>query len=253
MKYGQDVSLDISFNRLLSKHELINDSYKTHSRHKHANYGMNKNIKSEAEKKSTYSQISGGGLNKFDAYMKDYKYRYSKKKGIAKLDCYYEKKVLKKINNIYEISEYMRNKNKFYNKKIFNRYIISLIIFAFIPFLGTILPLFFSDLNPYVKNWCFNTCRSKHIKNDNSKSQTIEAAKTDHQQQQRYLTSLSKDTLGTIQILNFVLLLLSIIIVLFVLFYILLKYIKYARLRAGKGKMSLKQYCCFFNELITGK
>ncbi|KMZ94665.1 hypothetical protein PVMG_02554 [Plasmodium vivax Mauritania I] len=220
---------------------------------KYSSNVINKDIINEAKNKSTYSQIEKSDVNYLDLYRKNYKNRYSKKKGLSKLDCYYENKVFNKINNIFEISEYMRNKNKFYNKKIFNRYIISLIIFAFIPFLGTILPLFFSDLNPYVKNWCFNTCRSKHIKNDNSKSQTIEAAKTDHQQQQRYLTSLSKDTLGTIQILNFVLLLLSIIIVLFVLFYILLKYIKYARLRAGKGKMSLKQYCCFFNELITGK
>ncbi|KMZ86063.1 hypothetical protein PVBG_05462 [Plasmodium vivax Brazil I] len=84
MKYKQDGSLNISFNRLLAKHELKNDSYRTYTRQKYGNYGMNKNIKGETEKKSTYSQIRGGGLNKFDAYMKDYKNRYAKKKGLAK-------------------------------------------------------------------------------------------------------------------------------------------------------------------------
>ncbi|KMZ86479.1 hypothetical protein PVBG_05346 [Plasmodium vivax Brazil I] len=127
---------------------------------------MNKNIKGDEEKKSTHSQIRGDFLNHFDAYKKDYKNRCSKKKGLAKLDCYYEKKVLKKINNIFEITDNNRNNNKFYNKKIYNKYVIRLILFGLLPFLGTIMPLFFSEYNTYIREWCFIDCDSKHDNND---------------------------------------------------------------------------------------
>ncbi|KMZ76579.1 hypothetical protein PVIIG_06539, partial [Plasmodium vivax India VII] len=122
VKYGQDVSLNINFNRLLAKHELKKDSYKTYARQKYANYGITKNIKSEEVKNPTQSQIRKDCLNNYDAYMKGYKNRYAKKKGLAKLDCYYENKVLKKINNIFEITDNMKNNKKYYNKKIYNKY-----------------------------------------------------------------------------------------------------------------------------------
>ncbi|VUZ99685.1 Plasmodium exported protein, unknown function [Plasmodium vivax] len=251
IKYEHDRLLNIRCSRLLAKHVLKNDSYKTQSRQKQSSNRFNKDIINEAENKSTYSQIKKSELNYLDLYRKDYKNRYSKKKGLSKLDCYYENKVFNKINNIFEISEYIKNNNKFYNKKAFNKYIIRLIIFSFIPFIGLIIPFFFSEYNPLIKNWCFSTCTYKHdgsgTKDEASKAVEI------HRNKSRYLTSLSKDALETMQIVNFAFLLLSITIVLFVLLYILIKSIKYARLRAGKGKISLKQYCCFFKELITVK
>ncbi|CAG9475204.1 unnamed protein product [Plasmodium vivax] len=252
MKYVQDELLNIRCSRLLAKYELKNDSYNTLSKQKHSSNRINKNIINEAENKSTYSKIKKSDVNYLDLYRKDYKNRYSKKRGLSKLDCYYENKVFNKINNIFEISENMRNNNKIYNKKIYNKYVIRLIIFAFIPLIGLIIPYFFSEYNPLIKNWCFRSCLNKHGSNRDTPKEFSESAEI-HAAQQKYLTYLSKDALETMQIVNFVFLLLSIIIVLFALLYILLKHIKYARLRAGKGKMNLKQYCCFFKELITSK
>ncbi|CAI7724085.1 Plasmodium exported protein, unknown function [Plasmodium vivax] len=251
INYEEDGLLNIRCSRLLVKHLLKNDSYKTQSRQNYSSNGINQNIINEAENKSTYSQIKKSDLNYLDLYRKDYKNRYSKKKGLSKLDCYYENKVFNKINNIFEISEYMRNKNKYYNKKIFKKYIIRLIIFAFIPFIGLIIPFFFSKYNPLIKGWCFSSCRARDSSNKEPKD-FLESAKI-HEKRHRYLTSLSKDTLVTIEIVNFVFLMLSIIIVIFVLLYIFLKFIKYIRLKDGKGKTGLKDYYHFCKELIAAK
>ncbi|CAG9474528.1 unnamed protein product [Plasmodium vivax] len=251
INYEGDGLLNITCSRLLAKHVLKNDSYKTQSRQKYTSNGINRNIINDAENKSTYSQIKKSYLNYLDLYRKDYKNRYSKKKGLSKLDCYYENKVFNKINNIFEISEYMKHKNKYYNKKIFKKYIIRLIIFAFIPFIGLIIPFFFSKYNPLIENWCFSTCRA--LDSSGQKPEVFDASAKIHEKRHRYLTYISKDTLGTIEIVNFVFLLSSIIIVVCVLLYIFLKFIKYTRLKDGKGKTGVKEYYRFCKELITAK
>ncbi|KMZ91869.1 hypothetical protein PVMG_04428 [Plasmodium vivax Mauritania I] len=112
MKFKQGRTLNICFNRLLAKHELKNNLYKTNVGQNYEDYGMNKNIKNGAEKKSTYSQVKGDKLNKLDAYKKGYKHRHSKKKGLAKFECYCEKKIFDKIDYIYELSRTMKNAKK---------------------------------------------------------------------------------------------------------------------------------------------
>ncbi|KMZ88498.1 hypothetical protein PVBG_06159 [Plasmodium vivax Brazil I] len=252
MKYEQVRSLNISFNRLLAKHELKKDSYKTYSSQKYANYGTNKNIKSEEVKIPIQSQIRKDCLNNYDVYMKDYKNRYGKKKGLAKWDCYCERNLFNKINNIYEITDNMKNKKKYYNKKIYNKYVIRLILFGLIPFLGTIMPLFFSEYNTYINNWCLRDCRSKHDTSDQT-ANTVDKIESVHREKQRYLMLIDKATFEAIAIVNEVFLYLSFFIVLLIFLYILLKIIKYARIKSGKGKMSVKDYCHFCKDLITAK
>ncbi|KMZ95121.1 hypothetical protein PVMG_05950 [Plasmodium vivax Mauritania I] len=252
MKYEQVRSLNISFNRLLAKHELKKDSYKTYSSQKYANYGTNKNIKSEEVKIPIQSQIRKDCLNNYDVYMKDYKNRYGKKKGLAKWDCYCERKLFNKINNIYEITDNMQNKKKYYNKKIYNKYVIRLILFGLIPFLGTIMPLFFSEYNTYINNWCFSDCRSKHDTSGQTDN-PVDKIESVHREKQRYLMLIDKATFEAIAIVNEVFLYLSFFIVLLIFLYILLKIIKYARIKSGKGKMSVKDYCHFCKDLITAK
>ncbi|CAI7718314.1 hypothetical protein PVIIG_05751 [Plasmodium vivax India VII] len=65
---------------------------------------------------STYSNFGKKGLDYLDNYNKDYERRYAKKKGIAKWDCYCEKKIFDKINNIYELAEKMQNNKKGFKK-----------------------------------------------------------------------------------------------------------------------------------------
>ncbi|KMZ92841.1 hypothetical protein PVMG_01427 [Plasmodium vivax Mauritania I] len=249
MKYKQDGSLNTCCNRLLVKRELINNSYRTHESQKYANYGMNKNIKSEAEKKSIHSYIRGDRLNKIDYYLKDYKIRYSKKKGIAKLDCYYENKVLKKINKIFEITDNMKNKKKYYNKKVYNKYVVRLVFFSIIPFLGLIFTFYFSKLNPYTEKACFSECLFKH-EGDGTKSNPTSNATDDHAKKERILLLIDKKTFHIIEIVNDLFLWISFTVVLLILLYICIKLLKYARIKSGKGKMSIKDYCCFCKDLF---
>ncbi|KMZ87589.1 hypothetical protein PVBG_06362 [Plasmodium vivax Brazil I] len=121
MKFNLDRALNIRFNRLLEKLEQKNNLYKTHVRQNYADYGMNKNIKNEAERKSTYSQVKGKSLNKLDSYKQGYKHRYSKKKGLSKFECYCEKKVFDKIEYINELSMKLQNKKKYVSIRILNK------------------------------------------------------------------------------------------------------------------------------------
>ncbi|KMZ89632.1 hypothetical protein PVMG_06135 [Plasmodium vivax Mauritania I] len=251
MKYEQVRSLNISFNRLLAKHELKKDSYKTYSSQKYANYGTNKNIKSEEVKIPIQSQIRKDCLNNYDVYMKDYKNRYGKKKGLAKWDCYCERKLFNKINNIIHISENMKNDEKLYKKKKYNKYVIYLILFGLFPFLGSIMPLLFGEHGLLAKKMCFSTCKFDHVKG----SGTVEENRAEqvHKAKNIYLSSIDKDTFEKIGIVNDVFLWLSFSIVLLILLYVLIKIIKYARIKSGKGKMSVKDYCHFCKDLITAK
>ncbi|KMZ83402.1 hypothetical protein PVBG_06044 [Plasmodium vivax Brazil I] len=71
---------------------------------------------------STYVNLKRNDLSDLDNYKKCYKNRYSKKKGLAKLDCYYEKKVFDKIDKIYELSRKMKNDKKAFKKEIYNKF-----------------------------------------------------------------------------------------------------------------------------------
>ncbi|KMZ98960.1 hypothetical protein PVNG_05672 [Plasmodium vivax North Korean] len=205
---------------------------------KYANYVVNKNIKSEAEKKSLHSYIKGDRLNKIDYYIKDYKIRYSKKKGIAKLDCYYERKIFNKINNIYKISKNMKITKKYYKKKKYNKYVMLFASFAVIPIVRLIFILYFSELNTDMKDACFSGCLSKHEESDNTNFDDYKASVTCHEKKKIHLLSFDKNTYEKIEIVNNVFLWISFSILLLVLLYILIKVIKYARIKSGKCKIA---------------
>ncbi|KMZ76769.1 hypothetical protein PVIIG_05850 [Plasmodium vivax India VII] len=94
-----------------------------------------------ADQISTNSQLRGKRLNYIDVYMKDYEKRYRKMKGISKLDCYCEKRVFDKINNLCDFGEKMQN------KKRFKKYGIVLTLIALIPAVGLIFPILFGVEN----------------------------------------------------------------------------------------------------------
>ncbi|KMZ77274.1 hypothetical protein PVIIG_06330, partial [Plasmodium vivax India VII] len=153
--------MDIRYNRLLTKrdfqkgidHKVLIDDI--------PGYGKNKTIKSEKDI-LTYGSLKPEGLNYYDTYKKKYKQRYSKKSGLAKLDCYYEKKVFDKIDNIFKLAQKTKNDKKYFKRKIRNKYIIPFIIFGLLPILGLILPLLFYNYNVFFGNYCFSDCTDTH-------------------------------------------------------------------------------------------
>ncbi|SCA82036.1 Protein of unknown function, putative, partial [Plasmodium vivax] len=231
---------NICFNRLLAKHELKNDLYKTHVRQNYTDYGMNKNIKNGTEKKSTYSQVKGDSLNKLDAYKKGYNRRYSKKKGLAKFECYCEKKVFDKIEYINSLGEGKKSGKKSFTKTIFNKYTIRFFLFALLPFLGLIIHILFGNSDKETKNY-FNVFWGDCHDPVN--------AQTDLTCKNSYL-HISDNATMAIFCLNYIISYAFLAVSITLIIYTFIKIIKYEKLRAGKGKMSAKEYCRFCKDVF---
>ncbi|KMZ96423.1 hypothetical protein PVNG_05958 [Plasmodium vivax North Korean] len=172
--------------------------------------------------------------------MKGYKRRYKKKKGIFKLDCYCEKKVFDKFSHMYKIAKNMNDEKRF-SKYFFKKYGIALIIFSLLPLLGLLLPLLFhaEEKGKAIINLCFSNC-TKHAAasgQDDHKNKFIQAPFED-------------DKWPIIEYANIIFLYVSLITFLLVIFYALIKLVKYERLKAGKGKMSVKEYYSFCKNLL---
>ncbi|KMZ77378.1 hypothetical protein PVIIG_06370 [Plasmodium vivax India VII] len=61
---------------------------------------MNEKIKDCKNDKSTYDYLQNG-IKGLESYKNNYRQRYSKKKGLAKIDCYLEKKVIFPVSVVY--------------------------------------------------------------------------------------------------------------------------------------------------------
>ncbi|KMZ76980.1 hypothetical protein PVIIG_05369 [Plasmodium vivax India VII] len=183
---------------------------------------------------SPYEQLSKRASNNVGVLQRNYKNKFGKKRGLAKLDHYFEKKLFDKFDNIYEISKKMKDDKKSYKKKILNKYGYNLILFCSLPLLGLILYILYGGIGigPGIIKFCSHTDHTdknctKHIINDNNKWK-----------------------LEYSEYINIAFTCIMIIIVFVVIIYILIKVIKYERIKAIKGKMSLKEYCNFCKDLI---
>ncbi|KMZ76921.1 hypothetical protein PVIIG_05807 [Plasmodium vivax India VII] len=243
MKFKLNRNLNINFKRLLAKHELKKNLYKTHERPNYIDYRMNKDIKNEAEKKSTYSQVMGDKLNELDAYKKDYNRRYGRKKGLSRLECYFEKNVFDNIDYIDGLVEKMQNNKKLLKKTLWYNFGIRFILFSLIPVIWLIVPLV--PYGYFAANYnCYDDC-----KKDSHKNAGASAVYT-HNDTKYHRAPIKETTWDAITIVNTVLYCVTAFIVLSIIIYIFIKFIKYQRLKACRSKMSIKEYCKFCKSLF---
>ncbi|SCA81706.1 Plasmodium exported protein, unknown function, partial [Plasmodium vivax] len=238
-KYEYGEILNINHHRLLAKDELYNelryarkDGHLLHNR-------IDKNKKNVADDITISSQLNKKGSNNVETYMQNYKRRYSKKKGLSKLDCYCEKKVFDKINYIYMLSDKMRSDEKGFKKKILKKYGIGFIIFSLIPALGLIFYILFG-LGEKLRGAIKLCYIQGHYSNENH----TEPGCTD------WNAKTWKDTIENIGYANEIFSFTMITIVLLFIIYILAKVIKYEKLRAGKGKMRINEYWRFCKDIF---
>ncbi|SCA82199.1 Protein of unknown function, putative, partial [Plasmodium vivax] len=230
--------------RSLAKHDIRNEYKLGQFKEKYSDFEINENVKNGDKFISTYEDINVKNINVLDTYMKDYKKRYSKKKWLGKLDCYCEKRIFDKIDHIQNIAEKLKKNKKFNINKIQRKYTYGLIIFGSLPLLGLVIPLFFNDLNPLMKKWCFKGCKSFH-----RKSRSTYTNERAHNELGLIKQAIEKDTWITITTANTVFLCVSTVIVTLVLIYVLKKVIKYSCLKDGKRKMCTKAYFDFIKKL----
>ncbi|KMZ88802.1 variable surface protein Vir10 [Plasmodium vivax Brazil I] len=90
-------------------------------------YDKYKKLKKKKEDSSTYKRLKREGLNDMEIYKKSFQCKYNKKKGLAKLDGYCEKKIFDKLDNICGLAKMMNDEKKRY-KKVLLLYIFIKII-----------------------------------------------------------------------------------------------------------------------------
>ncbi|KMZ83205.1 hypothetical protein PVBG_06320 [Plasmodium vivax Brazil I] len=222
---------DISFWRSLAKHEFKRNIEDTWLRKELPDYRKYREAKNKDDI-STYRHLKKSGLNALDLYKKNYNQRYGKKKGLSRLECYFEKKVFDHIDYIDGLADKMQNNKKSYKKKVFKKYIIRYILFALLPFLGFIYPILFYGEKEALIPWCG---ASNHGGN-NVKDCGI-----------KYY---NPDLFLGMYCLNMIYLCTSIITVISVILYIFIKAVKYEKLKAGKGNMNRKEFINFCKEVF---
>ncbi|KMZ95496.1 hypothetical protein PVMG_05803 [Plasmodium vivax Mauritania I] len=224
---NSDDSLYVTFNRLLAKNEIPKKLY--HERTKdYTPYDIgNKGAKNNRYTKSTYANLKEREFDVLDSYKKNYKSRYSKKKGLAKLDCYYEKKIFDRIDNMYELAEKSRIARKSFIKKILIKYFIKFILFALLPFSGLLFPIL---------------CSAENGQNSIIPLSTGTCSSSGGADCAEGLIHISKQTGDVIYYSNWIISYALLIIVISVIIYTFIKVIKYEGLKAGKGKMNRKVY-----------
>ncbi|KMZ83400.1 hypothetical protein PVBG_06042 [Plasmodium vivax Brazil I] len=221
----------ISFWRSLAKHEFKRNKDQTWLKKELPDYRKYREVKNEDDI-STYGHLKKSGLNALDLYKKNYNHRYSKRKGLSRMECYFEKKVFDNLDYIEGLADNMKNNKKSYKKKIFKKYVIRFILLALLPFLGFIYPiLFYGEKNALIP-WC----GARNHGQSDVKSCGI-----------KYY---NPDLFGGLCCLNMIYSFISVMAVVSVVVYTFIKLVKYERLKVGKGKMNRKEYINFCKEIL---
>ncbi|VVA00016.1 Plasmodium exported protein, unknown function [Plasmodium vivax] len=223
IKFKHDRSSNTSFNRLLAKHEFKEELDKLNLGEILVDYEKPPNINNEEDVTSTYAYLKKRRPINLYSYKKDYERRYSNKKGLAKLECYCEKKIFDKIDHIHVLAKSMRIDRNSFSKVIDKKYGVILILLYYLPLIGLIPPLLSIGKDDSGKYEYKNSFLGKL-------GIPLEA---------------SRSISAILIIASFIFL--SVII------YIIIKFIKYKKLKARKGKMSPKEYYCFCKDLYMNK
>ncbi|KMZ89398.1 hypothetical protein PVBG_05909 [Plasmodium vivax Brazil I] len=240
----------MNFTRSLARHEHNKEFEHNSFRGKLSDRRTYKNERNVYDNLSAYSRVHKNASNNVELYMKNYKKRYMKKRGLSKLDCYYENKVFDKFNQICDIGKKMKYDEKRSKMFFLKKYGIGLIIFALIPALGLIFPILFGIRRglPGLLGECpdghfqnsggTNTHKTGDVEEDDIKNCSIKWMYEKHE--------LIDNVSYAQMIFSFIM------ITIFILFiiYVLIKVIKYEKIKAGKGKMNIKEYCRFCKDIF---
>ncbi|KMZ93245.1 hypothetical protein PVMG_06145 [Plasmodium vivax Mauritania I] len=221
-KYEHDKILNISFYRLLARHEQHRELRDTGFKDKLPDRSLHKNKRNVSDHIPTYSEVRSKASNNFDLYMKNYKERYMKKKGLSKLDCYYENKLFCKFCHIRDIAEIMQNDKKRWKNFFLKKYGIGLILFSLIPALGFIDYILFG-----VDDWGEGIIKLCNVSGHDSSTASCPKLHKDNWE----------TPLKYICFFNMLFTVTMMIIVLSFVIYTWLKVTKYVRLKSGKYKI----------------
>ncbi|VUZ99824.1 Plasmodium exported protein, unknown function [Plasmodium vivax] len=201
-------------NRLLAKHRDESELQRIRLQNK-ANGNVYKyKLSNGSESNNIYGHLKQDKLNHVDTYLKNYKSRYAKKKGLKKFDCYYEKKLFSTIN---KLEKHMEKNNLSKNRikgVLFTKYGLPFILLSLLPALLYAVP--FREIT-----------ETREIKPTNG--YTVQKNGTPYSGLRTKITTYDAT-------LHCILLYISITIILSLAIYTYIKIMKYRRIKAGMLK-----------------
>ncbi|SCA83743.1 Plasmodium exported protein, unknown function, partial [Plasmodium vivax] len=211
-----NISLSLRTHRSLAKTELENELGNIRLKHKTSNYGGNNKFSyiNDNNNNNTYDKVKRGIPNHMEAYLRNYHSRYTKEKGIKKLDCYCEKKLFKSLHKISKLAEQKNISKSRIKRIIFTKYGLLLFIISLLPLLALAIP---------VEKW---------------KEHTIDKCKPEKKSDESLKISHTQCTETVIEDNSYRLVCISIstIIILLFIIYIFIKIMKYNRIKSGMLK-----------------
>ncbi|VUZ99672.1 Plasmodium exported protein, unknown function [Plasmodium vivax] len=216
--YNSSDHLGVRTDRLLAKNELGNKILHANLQNKASDYRDHRRVMNGSDNITIYKQLGKSNLSKLELYRKDYKKRYNKKNGIAKLECYCEKKAFDKFDHICSLEESIKNGKKHLIKKLHKNYGLPIVLLTLFSLIGLIIPILdkCDKIHPWLSCGTSGTDQDKH---------------------KDCITKLNY-ICGT----NCVLFMPFYIILLSTSIYLFLKFLKYKRLKSGKTKMNNTSY-----------
>ncbi|KMZ89847.1 hypothetical protein PVMG_06180 [Plasmodium vivax Mauritania I] len=172
---------------------------------------------------NTYENLKTAKPNNMESYLNSYKSRYSKKSGLKKLDCYYEKKLFSRIDKIEKIAK-QKNFSKSRIKKIlYIKYGIPFIIISLLPLLALAIPVYVIRLHKGSRFECEYSFKHEGSALNKCKIETINHGKCKYDEIE-------------FPYLRYIFLFIFIIIVLSLIIYTYIKIMKYSRIKSGMLK-----------------
>ncbi|VUZ98023.1 Plasmodium exported protein, unknown function [Plasmodium vivax] len=210
----RDVSSYIRTHRLLAKYEKPYELKYSKLQNKVPDNEYNYKAVNLKNNKNTYKNLKPSRSNNVESYLKGYKSRYAKKKGLKKFDCYFEKNFFNSINEIEKMVEKNDISSYRITQTLYKKFGLQFFIITLLPLLALAIPTM-EITKTYRLNFSGYTIKkgNTNIKNN--------------------IYTLIKSTDSTIRWVHLCIL---IFIMLSLIIYMYIKTLKYKRIRSGMLK-----------------
>ncbi|KMZ95036.1 hypothetical protein PVMG_06018 [Plasmodium vivax Mauritania I] len=172
---------------------------------------------------NTYEKLKIGKPNNVEAYLNSYKSRSSKKSGLKKLDCYYEKKLFSRIDKIERIAKEKNFSKSRIKKIIYKKFGILFFLLSLTPLFALALPIDVVKIHAPKLTCTYNYNTAK------LQNQKVEIISITHNDKCKF-------DIFEYHYLRYIFLFIFIIIVLSLIIYTYIKIMKYSRIKSGMLK-----------------
>ncbi|CAG9483822.1 unnamed protein product [Plasmodium vivax] len=221
MKFKHDRTSNTNFNRLLAKHEYNEELDDLNLGGNLVDYETPPNTNNEEDVTSTYEYLKKISPISLFSYKKGYKHRYTKKNKLAKLECYCENKLFQRIDELYNLVDTRKKDKSSFSKALIKKYRMHICFTIFIYALGAL-----TTISGRVLQKC--GVEPSHV-------------------------SFNEGVLHLIKTVGDMLVYVFPTILSLVIIYISIKLLQYESLKAGRGKMNIKEYFKYCKEVFSLK